>query len=191
MKRSMKVALISTTLILLFGATVLGFVGSQSAAANGSPPNNRPPDNRPPATRGLTDNDLKIIKELLEQERTDNLSLTRIEILKRLLANATTVQINGKVVALVTNKLVLNTTTGHETILLPRIWTVDSQVMRRAQLFNGTFSAIGQNVTVKALQLTLFENQNIIINILFGFEITNTNSVTAFALLPFNIETKT
>jgi len=189
----MMVALISATVILLFGASVLGFIGSQNAVANdsnnGSPPNNRPPDNRPPATRGLTDNDLKIIKELLEQERTDN--LTRLEILKRLLANATTVEVTGKVVALVTNKLVLNTTTGHETILIPRVWTIDTKVMRRAQLFNGTFSAIGQDVTVKALELTLFENQNIIINIMFGFEITNANSVTAFALLPFNIETKT
>jgi hypothetical protein len=111
--------------------------------------------------------------------------------LETLLANATTVEINGTVVALVRNKLVLNTTAGHETILLPSVWTVDTQVVKRTELFKDGFSAVGEEVMVTALKLVLFENQNISINILYGFEITNAESVTAFALLPFNIETKT
>ena len=186
MKKSMTAAIISATLILLLGAGVLGFLSNQSATAHD---NSNSDNDCPRTTRGLTDNELESFKQLLEHERTGN--LTRLEILKALLANATTVEINGTVVALVRNKLVLNTTTGHETILLPRTWTVDTQVMKRTQLFSGNFSAAGEKVKVTALKLTLFENQNITINMLYGFEITNAESITAFALLPFNIETKT
>jgi hypothetical protein len=184
MKRSMTAAIISVTLILLFGASILGFIGSQNATAHNDNNNDGPRN-----TRRLTDNELEFFKELLEQGHTEN--LPRFEILKTLLANATTVEINGSIVALVKNELVLNTTTGHETIILPRAWTVDTQVMKRTQLLNSNFSAVGEEVKVMALKLTLFENQNIIINVLYGFEITNAESVTAFALLPFNIETKT
>jgi hypothetical protein len=125
----------------------------------------------------------------LENERTDN--VTKLELLKTLLANATSIQINGTVAALVKNKLILNATTGHMTIILPSQWTVDTEVMTRTQLFNGTFTGIGKPITVTALKLTLFENQNININLLWGYRVTNTNSTTAYALLPFNIETKT
>ena len=184
MKRSITAAIISATLILLLGAGVLGFISNQSAIANDN--NN---NDCPRTTRGLTDHESEFFKQLLEQEHTEN--LPKLETLRALLANATTVEINGTVVALVRNKLVLNTTTGHETILLPLTWTVDTQVMKRTQLFNGNFSATGEKVQVTALKLTLFENQNITINILYGFEITNAESIVAFALLPFNIEPKT
>ena len=184
MKRSITAAIISATLILLLGAGILGFLSNQSATAH----DNNDSD-CPRTTQGLTDHELEFYKQLLEHERSEN--LTRLEMLKALLANATTVEINGTVVALVKNKLVLNTTTGHETILLPLTWTVDTKVMKRTQLFAGNFSAIGEKVIVTVLKLTLFENQNITINILYGFEITNAESIVAFALLPFNIEPKT
>ena len=194
MRRSTTAALISAILILLLGATVIGVISNQTNATHNdhnddSRFDNRQSDNCSPITRGLTDHEFGLIKELLEQEHNDN--LTRLDILKKLLANATTTEINGTVVSLVKNMLVLNITTDHETIILPRLWTVDTKIMTRTQLFNGTFTATGQEIKVTALKLTLFENQNININILFGFKITNADSMTAFALLPFNIETKT
>lgn len=136
----------------------------------------------------MTDDELKLVKQLLENERTDN--TTRLSLLKALLANATSVEINGTVVALVKNKLILNATTGHETIILPAQWTVGTKVMTRTQLFNRNFTAVGKAIKVTALKLTLFENQNININRLWGYQIT-ANSTTAYTLLPFNIETKT
>lgn len=193
MRRSMTAALISVILILVLGGAILGFVSSQSNATHGdhnedSHSNNHQRDTSL-ITRGMTNEELKLVKQLLENEHTDN--ATRLSLLRALLANATSIEINGTVAALVKNKLILNATTGHMTIILPAQWTVGTKVMTRAQLFNGNFTAVGKAIKVTALKLTLFENQNININILFGYKITNADSMTAFALLPFNIETKT
>ncbi len=193
MRRSMTAALISVILILVLGGAILGFVSTQTNATHdGEHSEDSQSDNHQTntsmITRGMTSDELKLVQQLLENERTDN--TTRLSLLKALLANATSVEVNGTVVALMKNKLILDASTGRMTIILPAQWTVGTKVMTRTQLFNGNFTAVGKAIKVTALKLTLFENQNININLLWGYRIT-TNSTTAYALLPFNIQTKT
>jgi hypothetical protein len=102
--------------------------------------------------------------------------------------NATLTEINGTVVALVNYMLVLDTEEGHVRIHLPPVWTVNCEVLQREELFNDTFSSVGQNVTVKALKTMLFEGDGFSISVMMGYEIINADSVHAYAVLPFNIE---
>lgn len=185
MKKSAKIVAITAVLLSLLGASAFAF-------AFASPPMNRPPTNRPPMNRP---------PENRPPENRPPVALPRLpqppecfpwlELLGRFLANATPAEINGTVVALVNDTLVLSTVKGHLRILLPSLWTVDYEVIMREQLFNGTFSAIGQNVTVKALKSIVFESSSVIINVMWGYEIINAESIHAFAVLPFNIEVRT
>lgn len=114
-----------------------------------------------------------------------------LAILKKFLKHVTAVSVNGTVVGLVNGTLILNTNGGNVRIFLPELWSVDTELMGRAQLFNNTFSGREQNVTVKALKSIIFEGSNFSINVMFGYEIINEQGIHAFAVLPFNIETKT
>jgi len=180
MKRSLKIASIIGLVLLLLGASVLvyGTMQTTNDKKDNGPPDNRPPANRPPENRPPS---------VLPGEEHFGLNF---EQLKFFLNHATAVKINGSVVALVKGMLILNTLEGHVTILLPENWTVDSMVVNRETLFNGTFSGVDQNVTVKALKSVLFEHDNFSINVIIGYEIINANGIHAYALLPFNIETK-
>lgn len=178
MKKSLKIASIIGLALLLLGATVLVYGTMQTTNATKGPPDNRPPANRPPENRPPS---------VLPDEEHLGFSLDQ---LKFFLNHATAVQINGSIVALVKGMLVVNTMEGHVTVLLPENWTVDNMVVSRETLFNGTFSGVGQNVTVKALKSIVFEHDNFSINIMVGYEIINAKGIHAYALLPFNIETK-
>jgi len=113
----------------------------------------------------------------------------RFELLKRFLANSTPVEIRGNVVRLVKRLLVLNTERGQVRIHLPLTWIVEEQELEREDLFEIDYLTIGQNITVKALKGTLVTKEVYSIYVLFGYEIINANSVHAYAVLPFNIET--
>lgn len=173
MKKRLKIAMILALLVLTLSASFLIYGSMQTTnIANGNP-ENRPPYNHPVV--------------ILPQEKL--LGLTKGEI-KAFLNHATAVAINGSVVALVKGMLIVNTADVHVTILIPGNWTVDNMVINREILFNGTFSGVGQNITVKALKGVLFTHDNFSINIMMGYEIINSKGIPAFALLPFNIETK-
>lgn len=170
-------------LLLLLGFGVLAYGKPQTAAdkEDDRPPNNRPPDNRPPDNRPPT-----ICPPISRWPEC----YPKLELFKELIANATPIEINGTVVALIKDMLVLDTDEGHVRIHLPPVWTINYEVMQTEELFNNTFSSIGQNVTVKALKAVLFENEGLSINIIMGYEIINAESVHAYAVLPFNIEVK-
>jgi len=180
MKKSLKIASIIGLILLMLGASVLVYGMMQTTDVTKGRPDNRPPDNRPPDNRPPT---------ILPKEEEERFGLT-LDQLKFFLNHASAVTVNGSVVALVQSMLILNTAVGHTRVLLPQNWTLDNMIVSREILFNGTFSGIGQNVTVKALKSVLFTHDNFSINIMFGYEITNSKGIHALALLPFNIETQ-
>jgi hypothetical protein len=72
--------------------------------------------------------------------------------------------------------------------LVPKAWSINSEVEGRAFLFNGTFVSPGQTVTVKVLESDLVSNANLSINVMLAYEAINTTGTHAYAVLPFNIQ---
>jgi hypothetical protein len=104
------------------------------------------------------------------------------------LQNATLGSVQGTVVSQVNGILILNTGSSEVRVILPAKWTVGTDVVKRASLFNGTFASGGQNVTLKVLESNVFSNANFSLNQMLGYEATNATGTTAYAVLPFNIE---
>jgi len=181
LKKSLKIASVTVILLLLLGVVVIAYGRPQNMAdkEKGCPPDNRPPDNRPPMNRPPVK--CPPIPCLPERK-------PKLELLRRLIENATPTEIDGTVVALVEKMLILDTGEGHVRIHLPPTWSVNYTVMEKEELFNSTFSAIGENVTVKALKAVLFDGDGFSINVMMGYEIVNADSVHAYAVLPSNIE---
>ena len=102
--------------------------------------------------------------------------------------NATLSNVTGTVVTEVKGMLVLDTGAGQVRVLLPKKWTVGTEVLGRAELFNGTFASSGQSVTVTVLESNIFSNTNFSINEMLGYEAINTTGTQAYAVLPFNIQ---
>jgi hypothetical protein len=102
--------------------------------------------------------------------------------------NATTATIEGSIVTEYRNLLILNTTAGQITVQVPREWTVDSQIISGAELFNGTFASSGQTITLQVLENNLFSNTSFSINQMLCYAATNATGATANAVLPFNIQ---
>lgn len=102
--------------------------------------------------------------------------------------NATTATIEGSIVTEYRNLLILNTTSGQITVQVPREWTVNSQIVNGAELFNGTFASSGQTITLQVLENNLFSNASFSINQMLCYTATNATGATANAVLPFNIQ---
>jgi len=113
----------------------------------------------------------------------------RLRLLRRFIANATPVEVQGTVVALVRQMLVLNIRGGQVRIHLPPTWIVGEAVLETEDLFETDFLTVGQSITVKTLKGTLITGEGYSIYVLFGYEIINASSIHAYAVLPFNIET--
>ena len=186
LKKSLKIASMTVVLLLLLVVGVLAYGKPQAVAdeERGCPPDNRPPDNRPPDNRPPKECPPIVYPSIPRW----NECRPKLGLFSGLLANATPIEINGTVVALVRDMLVLDTEDDQIRIHLPPVWTLEYEVMEREELFNSTFSAAGENVTVKALKAVLFENDGFSINVMMGYEIINADSVHAYAVLPFNIE---
>jgi hypothetical protein len=101
--------------------------------------------------------------------------------------NATLANVSGTVVSEVEGILVLNTTSSQIRVLLPRDWTVGTEVVDRNTLFNGTFASSGQSVTIEVMESSVFSNANFSINEMIGYEAINATNAQAYAVLPFNI----
>jgi RNase P/RNase MRP subunit p29 len=102
--------------------------------------------------------------------------------------NATLSTVQGTVVTEVRDMLVLETSSGEIRVSVPRQWTVGSEVVSGASLFNGTFASDGQSVTVNVLENSVFSNGSFSINTMLAYEATNATGTQAYAVLPFNIQ---
>jgi len=105
-----------------------------------------------------------------------------------LFENATTSTVQGTVVSQLKGILILDTGSGQIRILVPKAWSIDSEVEGRASLFNGTFVSPGQTVTVKVLESDLVSNANLSINVMLAYEAINAAGTHAYAVLPFNVQ---
>jgi hypothetical protein len=102
--------------------------------------------------------------------------------------NATLSNVSGTVVSEVKGMLILDTGSSQVRVLLPNEWTVGTEVVGRAELFNGTFASSGQSVTITVLESNIFSNANFSINEMLGYEAISATGTQAYAVLPFNIQ---
>jgi hypothetical protein len=175
MRKSVKLAAAVTVLFLAFGAVVLAYATSQNASASSNG------QNAPAyATTNAMQVQLQNLQSIIGKDRSW---------MKKFLENATITTVNGSVVSIFKGMLILETGSSEVRILMPKYWSVGTEVVGRWKLFNSTysFSAPGQNVTAKVLESEIFENPSFGINVMVGYEITNATDTTAYAVLPFNI----
>jgi len=126
----------------------------------------------------------------LNQQQSNELG-PRAKLLIWLIAHSTPTEVDGTVVALVKNMLVLQVDEDQVRVLMPPGWIVNGKAIRAEKLFNGTYMDIGDEVTVKALETILkTDNEGFSLYTLIGYEIIDeTSGAHAYAILPFNIET--
>ena len=98
-------------------------------------------------------------------------------------------EVDGVVVALFKNMLIVDTAEGQIRIHLPHAWTVDGEVTMREELFESGYLSEGETITVKALRADVIDKQGLCVYLLLGYEIINESGASACAVLPFNIET--
>ena len=99
------------------------------------------------------------------------------------------VEIEGTVVMLSNNKLVLSSGEEQIGVHLPEEWIVDGEVVTPQGLFAGGYLSEGENVTVKALGADVIDKEGLRIYLLVGYEIIDQSGVHATANLAVNIET--
>jgi hypothetical protein len=168
--KALVIALVIAVITGLLLYVPLSLVGSRSNQGNEVPDNSVP----------MVNSEMPDLQRLGEFRR---------ELLRRFIANATPVEIQGTVIALVNRMLVLNTAEGQVRILLPPKWIVGEKVLEREDLFKTDYLTVGQSIAVKALKGTLVTRESYSIYVLFGYEIINVSGIHAYAVLPFNIET--
>lgn len=162
MRKNLKIVAVATVLLLTVGAFAIVYAYSPSSSVQ--------------ATNELTD------AQKLNQLQQMRLS-PRLEALRRFVANANATEISGTVVTEVNGMLILSTDNGHVTVLVPKMWTLDTQIVNRLELFNTTF--YGQDITLKVLKGE-WQQSNFSINIMIAYEAANAEA-HAYAVLPFNI----
>lgn len=113
-----------------------------------------------------------------------------IGVFGRFMNHAQLSEVTGTVVAQYKGIAVLSTTLGQVTVLLPKMWSYNGQLLNRTELFDNTFTGAGQTVTFKVLKGQWNEN-GFNLNIMVGYEAANAGNADAFAVLPFNIEATT
>lgn len=106
----------------------------------------------------------------------------------RFLNRSEPVEVEGTVVALFKNLLIVDTSEKRIRIHMPPAWNVDEEVMTREEFFEGYLS-VGEGVTVEALRANVIDKEGLCIYVLLAYEITTEGGTHAYAVLPFNIET--
>jgi nitrate reductase NapAB chaperone NapD len=110
-------------------------------------------------------------------------------LIKDFLKNAKNVTIEGTVVTHAGKILVVQTTSSRLNILLPPIWSVNTEdkVLNLTEVFNNYVKS-GDTVTIKALERDFKNNNGVTISIIVAYEIMDTTSNNhLYAILPFNI----
>ena len=105
------------------------------------------------------------------------------------LNNSEPVTVDGTVVALLRDMLVVNTGEGQTRIILPEEWIIDATITTKEGLFTNNYLDVGENVTVSALRANIISKEGLCIYFLLGYEVVDDSDVHAYATLPLNIET--
>jgi hypothetical protein len=123
-----------------------------------------------------------------QMTRMPQMRANGLHLIEKLLQNATLSTVQGTVVSEFRGMLILDTGSSQVRVLLPKAWTLGSEVVGRAAIFNGTFANSGQSVTVRVLESNAFSNANFSINVMVGYEAINATNTHAYAVLSFNIQ---
>ena len=98
------------------------------------------------------------------------------------------VELEGTAVTLFKNMLVVEVDGGQIRIHLPQAWIVNGELMTREELFESGYLSAGENLTIKALRADLIDKEGLSFYLLLGYEIIDSSEVSAYAVLPFNID---
>jgi hypothetical protein len=162
MRKNLKIVAVATVLLLTVGAFAIVYACSPNSSASAT-------------------------NELTETQRLNQLQNMRpglrLEAFRRFVAHANATEISGTVVTELKGMLILSTDDGQVTVLVPKMWTLDGQIVNRLELFNTTF--YGQDITLKVLKGE-WQQSNFSINIMIAYEATGAEAHT-YAVLPFNI----
>jgi hypothetical protein len=186
MRKSVKIAAVAAVLLLALGAVLLVYAGMQnSLTANADTQNQTGSQNM----RMFFSTDDNATPYWCGKRGMPQIRMGDLRGFEAFLNNSTTLStVQGSIVLVSKGMLILDTSSGQISVLLPKEWTLNNEVVSRADLFNGTFASSGQNVTLKVLESTVFSNSNLSINVMMGYEATNATGTHAYAVLPFNIE---
>jgi hypothetical protein len=162
MRRSLKIAVVATVLLLAVGAFAIVYACSPSGSAS-------------------------MATELTDNRKLDQLQKLhpwlKLDAFRRFVAHANATEVSGIVVAELRGMVILSTESGQVRVLVPKMWTLDAQVVNREKLFNNTFR--GQEITLEVLKGE-WQGSNFSINIMIGYEATSADA-HAYAVLPFNV----
>ncbi|MFZ7137451.1 MAG: hypothetical protein ACOWW1_03400 [archaeon] len=104
------------------------------------------------------------------------------------LQNAEAVQVQGTVVTVSNNKLILNTANDQIRAHLPAEWTVNNEVRTREELLTSDYMSTGETITIQALQAQATNKQGVTIYITAAYKLTNQAGQTAIVNIIINIE---
>jgi hypothetical protein len=110
----------------------------------------------------------------------------RHPLLRFILKNGEYAQLTGNVVAQKGPVLVLSTESSTVYILVPPHWVVESEILNKTEMFDGSPFAIGSTITVDTLKANYIKD-TYEITAYFAFKISG-DDIEAKALLPFNLE---
>ena len=127
-------------------------------------------------------------EEVPEGVRCGQRPRLRARLAWRFLNHSEPVEVEGTVVALFKDMLIVDTTEERIRIHLPPQWNVGEEVMTREELFEGYLS-VGEDITVEALRANVIDKEGLRIYLLLAYEIITEGGAPAYAVLPFNIET--
>lgn len=105
------------------------------------------------------------------------------------LNNSEPTSVDGTIVMLLRDMLIVDTEAGQIRIFLPEEWTIDTTVTTSEGLFTNNYFEAGENVTVSALRANIISKEGLRIYFLLGYEIADCSNNHAYAALPLNIET--
>ena len=186
MKKSLNIAAVAAVVFLALGAVAYVYACSQNDSTANA--NEQQMHMQNMQTFFGSNNCTNFTMPWGHMRRMPQMRANGLQLVKGLSENATLSNATGTVVSEVNGMLVLNTGSGEVRVLLPKDWTVDSEVVGRATLFNGTFASPGQSMTVEVLESDVFSNVNFSINVMIGYEAINATGTHAYAVLPFNIQ---
>ena len=127
-------------------------------------------------------------EEVPEGVRCGQRPRLRARLAWRFLNHSEPVEIEGTVVTLFKNMLIVDTAEERIRIHLPPQWNVDEEVMPRAEFYE-SYLSVGEEITVEALRANVIDKEGLCIYLLLAYEIINEGGAHAYAVLPFNIET--
>jgi len=114
--------------------------------------------------------------------------LPRLRLWGYILGNGTPTTIQGELVVLEGHILVVEIDGTPVNVNIPGKWLVDGETMTAQELFDGETFIFGDTATISAMKLERTEETHTV-TVFFAYTI-EADGATAYALLPFNIETQ-